>query len=119
MKLKLKFDVIYSEEVNRFLETLDAKSRNKILFNISLVAGGLIDNELFKKLEGTDVWEFRTRYNGKAYRILSFFDTEANALIITTHGFVKKTQKTPQKEIDKANAIRQQYFEQKRERLKK
>lgn len=116
MKLKLKYNVVYSEEVNSFLEILDEKSRKKILYNISLVAGGVIDNNLFKKLEGTDIWEFRTKYKGKAYRILSFFDTEAEALIITTHGFVKKTQKTPHKEIERANAIRQQYLEQKEEK---
>lgn len=34
-------------------------------------------------------------------------------LVIATHGFIKKTQKTPQKEIDKAIAIRNIYFENK------
>ena len=47
------------------------------------------------------------------YRLLSFFDKEARALIVTTHGFLKKTQKTPAKEIERAEAIRKEYYEQK------
>jgi len=34
-------------------------------------------------------------------------------LVIATHGFIKKTQKTPQKEIDRAIAIRKIYFDNK------
>ena len=36
-----------------------------------------------------------------------------DTLVIATHGFIKKTQKTPQKEINKAIAIREQYFKDK------
>ena len=110
MNEQKKYKVIYSEEVDKFLETVNEKARRKIFYNINLVAGGVIDKELFKKLDGTDIWEFRTLYNGICYRILSFWDTESKALIITTHGFVKKTQKTPISEINRANAIRNEYF---------
>lgn len=72
-----------------------------------------MNKELFKKLDGADIWEFRTLFGGVAYRLLSFFDTDNQALIITTHGFIKKTQKTPKKEIDRAKAIRTEYFKQK------
>lgn len=110
MNEQKKYKVIYSEEVDKFLESVNEKARRKIFYNINLVAGGVIDKELFKKLDGTDIWEFRTLYNGICYRILSFWDTESKALIITTHGFVKKTQKTPISEINRANAIRNEYF---------
>jgi len=63
-----------------------------------------------------NIWEFRTLYNGKHYRLFSFWDrTEkgTDALVIATHGILKKTQKTPSKEITKAEAIRRQYFEHK------
>ena len=43
----------------------------------------------------------------------SFWDTEKETLVIATHGMVKKTQKTPKKEIRKAEAIRLEYFIQK------
>jgi len=35
------------------------------------------------------------------------------ALVVATHGMVKKTQKTPKKEIEKAERIRQEYFNDK------
>lgn len=108
-----KYEVILSEEVDKFLESISSKAKAKILYNIHLVAAGQMNKDLFKKLDGTDIWEFRTLFAGVAYRLLSFFDTERQALIITTHGFIKKTQKTPRKEIEKARAIQNEYFNQK------
>lgn len=108
-----KFNVIISEEVDKFLETVIPKARAKIFYNLNLVAAGQMNKEIFKKLEGSDIWEFRTLFAGIAYRLLAFFDTDKQALIITTHGFIKKTQKTPQKEIERAKFIRNEYFKQK------
>ena len=81
---------------------------------MSLVAGGKIDSNLFTKLGNTDIWEFRTFYSGIWYRILAFWDTGSDARILTTHGFYKKTNKTPKKEIEKASKIRKEYFAQKK-----
>lgn len=64
-----------------------------------------------KKLENSEIWEFRTLFNGNCYRLFSFWDTETETLIVATHGLVNKTQKTPKKEIAKAEEIRKQYFE--------
>ena len=44
------------------------------------------------------------------YRLLAFWDRERRALIIATHGFVKKTWKVPKREIDRAEAIMKQYY---------
>jgi phage-related protein len=108
-----KFNVIYSEDSVSFLQRIDEKTRVKILENIDK-ATRLIDPKLFKKLNG-DIWEFRTLYNGKKYRILAFWDKDNNkrTLVIATHGFIKKTSKVPQKEINKANQIMKIYFEEK------
>ena len=88
------------------------KVREKIEYNLTK-SQYVIDKELFKKLEGTNIWEFRTLYAGNCYRLLAFWDTEKEALVIATHGFQKKTQKTPRKEIARAEAIRLEYFEDK------
>ena len=76
-----------------------------------------IDNSLFKKLSGTNIWEFRTKYEKKQYRLLAFWDkdkdTDQKTLVIVTHGFIKKDKKTPPKEIEKAENLRVQYFNQK------
>jgi restriction endonuclease len=71
---------------------------------------GYIDNELFKKLENSNIWEFRTLYNGIAYRLFSFWDVNTDSLVIVTHGIIKKSQKTPKKEIEKAERLRLEYF---------
>ena len=39
-------------------------------------------------------------------------------LVVATHGFIKKTQKTPKSEIEKAEKIREQYFKEKRRKIK-
>ena len=72
-----------------------------------------IDNEIFKKLENTDIWEFRTLYNKMAYRLFAFWDSDDKKLVVATHGIIKKTQKTPRKEIKRAEGIRDQYFNEK------
>jgi len=105
------FEVIFLAEARDFLIEIDEKSRDKIIFNIdkSKVKS---DNELFKKLKG-EIWEFRTLYNKTYYRIFAFWDSEnkLQALVLATHGIIKKTEKTPEKEIEKAEKIRLKYFE--------
>lgn len=115
MDAKPKFSVIYSEEVINFLNTLPEKAKAKVMFNVAKARYNQ-DPKLFKKLVGTDIWEFRTLYNGIQYRLLSFWDAELNSYVITTHGFVKKTQKTPQKEIERAEAIREEYYKSKKQK---
>ena len=56
---------------------------------------------------------FRTLYNKTYYRLFAFWDREANTLVVATHGIVKKTQKTPVREISKAEKLRILYFENK------
>ena len=73
----------------------------------------LLDPEVFKKLADTDIWEFRTLFNKKKYRVLAFWDKEesVDTLVIATHGFVKKTWKVPRKEIARAVELRKKYYE--------
>ena len=114
MELKARFKVIMSSEADAFLDALRQDIKDKIVYNVDKVANGYMDKDLFKKLDGTDIWEFRTLYKGIQYRLLAFWDTDAETLVIATHGFVKKTQKTPSKEINKAEAIRKLYFNSKK-----
>ena len=114
MELKARFKVIMSSEADAFLDTLRQDIKDKIVYNVDKVANGYMDKDLFKKLDGTDIWEFRTLYKGIQYRLFAFWDTDAETLVIATHGFVKKTQKTPSKEINKAEAIRKLYFNSKK-----
>ena len=106
-----KFKVEFLKEVFEFLDELDEKTREKILFNIDK-AKVKSDNTLFKKLT-SDIWEFRTLFNKKQYRLFAFWDKTDKkvTIVIATHGIIKKTQKTPKKEIDKATELMKKYFE--------
>jgi phage-related protein len=109
----IKYEVRFLEPAKGFLDDLDAKSREKVLFNI-WKSRETNDPELFKKLSG-DIWEFRTRFKSKQIRLLAFWDKSSvkETLVIATHGFIKKSQKTPIKEIEKAIQLRREYIENK------
>ena len=109
----IAFKLVLMDEAKGFLERLPKAASYKILFNAYRVAAGERDSELFKKLDGTDIWEFRTLYNGIAYRLFAFWDKDKNRMVIATHGIIKKTQRTPRKEIAKAEALRKKYYETK------
>ena len=51
-----------------------------------------------------------------AYRLFAFWDTESDMLIVATHGIIKKTQKTPSKEIAKAEKLKEIYFNNKKQK---
>lgn len=112
----LRFDVIFLEEARDFLLNLDEKSRDKIIFNIDK-AKIKTDKELFKKLRD-EIWEFRMLFNKTHFRIFAFWDRdeEQETLVLATHGIIKKTDKTPKREIDKAEQIRLRYFELKKKK---
>jgi len=112
------FDVVFLDEAFEFLNSLERRQSEKILYNIRKAQVGK-DPVLFKKLNN-EIWEFRTQFQGLQYRLLSFWektDTE-NTLVIATHGFIKKRSKVPEGEIQKARQLRAQYFNDK-EILKK
>ena len=107
------FKTNFLEEANEFIASLDRKSAAKLLFVID-TAESVNNPKLFKKLTG-EIWEFRSKYLGKQNRLLAFWDKsgEKETLVIATHGFIKKSQKTPSKEVSKAEQIRQLYFSNK------
>ena len=111
--MKPKFDVILLGEVWDLLDTIDEKSKEKIFYNIDK-AKYVNDPELFKKLDDL-IWEFRTKYRKTYYRLLAFWDKtdKTETLVVATHGIIKKTDKMPKAEIEKAKTIMKQYFEQK------
>jgi len=78
------------------------------------------DSEVFKTLD-SDIWEFRTLFNKTQYRLFAFWDKSDKkvTIVVATHGIIKKTQKTPKKEIDKATQIMNSYFNSKENKDKK
>jgi len=84
-----------------------------VFYNIDL-AEQTNDAKLFKKLKD-NIWEFRTQYAGLQLRLLAFWDKtdDKETLVFATHGFIKKVDKVPSNEIDRAEKIREQYFKNK------
>ena len=110
------FETRFLEEANEFLESLDRKSAAKVVYNIDL-AEQTNDPKLLKKLQG-EIWELRSKYAGKQIRLLAFWDKSNNkeTLVIATHGFIKKVDKVPAKEIERAENLRKKYFQDKQKK---
>ena len=108
-----KFKVEFLPEAVEFMESLDQKAQQKIYYNIKK-AQLTNDPEIFKKLND-NIWEYRTFYNKTHFRIFAFWDKSQRqqTLVLSTHGLIKKTDKTPKTDLEKAERIREQYFEQK------
>lgn len=109
----MKFTYDFAEVNNNvpmieFLDSLFVKERAKILAYIEklveLKNSGIQPKEnLFKHLED-GIFELRVSFENRISR--SFYFYESDKRIIFTHGFVKKEQKTPKNEIEKAKSIR-------------
>lgn len=107
-----KFEVIFLEDAIDFLNNLNFKVRNKIYYNLDK-AKLANDPKLFKKLTD-DIWEFRIKFSGLQYRLFAFWDKtdKFETLVISTHGIIKKVDKVPKSDIEKAKQIRSEYFDQ-------
>ena len=107
-----RYEVHLSPEAQTFYNNLGVKEQRKIDFVIDKVELNFF-GDWFKKLSGSNgIWEFIVDYRGVFYRLLAFFDTidPTDPLIIVSHGFKKKTKRTPKKEIEKAERIKENYF---------
>ena len=94
--------------VIEFIDQLERGEQAKLLSLLEYTGdyGPPRNTEKFKKLEG-EIWEFKSHQ----VRVLCFFDK--GRIIITTHGFKKKRDKTPKREIERAERMREEYLERK------
>lgn len=102
--------------VQEFLDSLAGKTAQKVTWVLNLIEElDVVPSTYFKKLVSTEeIWECRIQLGSNAYRIFCFFD--GHSVVVLTHGLIKKTQKTPQREIERAEAYRRAYLQR---RLKK
>ncbi len=101
-----------TEPVKEFLLSLDKKMRAKVLKTIDMLAeyGFNLREPCSKPLED-GIFELRTQVGSNITRVLYFFVIGRRAIL--TNGFVKKTQKTPPKEIELAKKYRADYLNRK------
>lgn len=107
------FETRFLEEAKNFIAGLETNVIKKILYNIDL-AERTNDPKLLKKFQN-NIWEFRTKCAGFQIRLLSFWDKSdnKNTLVKATHGFIKKGDKVPANEIERALKLKERYFNHK------
>lgn len=108
--MKEKFEIQFLEPADWFLEKIGTKAKNKLLYNIRRVKD-TNDPSVFKKID-SDIWEFRARANRMQFRMLAFWDKRSaeKTLVICCQGFIKKTNKIPSGELNKARKLMINYF---------
>jgi phage-related protein len=102
---------------NHFMEFYlmqDEKVKEKIKYVLELIKQvEKVPEKFLKHLTGTDgLYEIRIEYQSNIYRIFCCFDK--GNLVILFNGFQKKTQKTPNNELEKAEKLKNEYFENKK-----
>ena len=97
------------EPAGDYILSLDSKQRQKVAQTLESIRnlGGRVPSTMLKRLKGTNIWEGRVSFAGNIFRLLSFFD---GGNLFVAHGFTKKTQKTPKREINTAERRRREYF---------
>jgi phage-related protein len=100
--------------VQDFLDALPGKVAQKVAWVLRLLEDlEMVPATYFKKLIGTgEIWECRIQSGSNIYRIFCFFDS--HSVVILTHGFEKKSMKTPRQEIERAEIYRGDYLDRKR-----
>ncbi len=103
----------YKHYFNEFYVAQSDKVRKKIAQTLVWIK--LIDRlpiSILKSIEGKKgLYEIRIEFGGDIFRIFCCFDD--SSLVILFNGFQKKTQKTPKNEIEKAERLMKEYFENK------
>ncbi|MDD3275867.1 MAG: type II toxin-antitoxin system RelE/ParE family toxin [Kiritimatiellales bacterium] len=96
--------------IRDFLESLSSKQAKKAAWVMGLVEDlDQVPGQYFQKMVNTDdLWEIRVKAGSDIFRFLGFFD--GPKLVVLSHAFQKKTQKTPQQAIRLAEERKQDYF---------
>lgn len=97
--------------IEDFLDSLSGKQAQKVAWVLQLIEEmDDIPAQYFKKLVNSDdLWEIRIQAGNNIFRLLGFL--EGDQIVILNHAFQKKTQKTPKKEIQIAEARKKVYLE--------
>ena len=90
------------------MTTLTEKEQEKIQFGLLLLKTQERLSSKFVKCIRDELYELRTEYNSNIYRVFFIFDE--GRIVVLFNGFQKKTQKTPNNEIEKALRIKEAYY---------
>ncbi len=105
---------LYGGYFEKFIATLSQKELHKLDYIISLLETQDRIPVKFIKFVRDGLYELRMEYDGNAYRVFFIFD--GDAVVVLFSGFQKKTQKTPDREIERALKIKEAYYGDKQSR---
>ena len=105
MKRKIR---TYGGYFESFMQQLSEKEQEKVQYGLLLLKTQGRLPKKFVKLIRDGIFELRTEYGGKIFRVFFIFDE--GEIVVLFNGFQKKTQKTPQGEIEKALKIKEAYY---------
>ena len=105
--------IAYKNYFVDFYKNQDYKIQEKIEYVLDLVRfERQVPKKFYNLLKNTNgIWEIRVITTFKSIRILCFQDKEN--LVVLTNCFLKKTQKTPRKEIKMAERLKKEYLKEK------
>lgn len=105
--------IFYENHFIKFYQEQDEKVKHKIQYVLELIKQvDRVPEKFLKHLSGSDgLYEVRVEYQSNIYRIFCCFDE--GKLVVLFNGFQKKTQKTPNNELEKAIGLMKEYFQQK------
>lgn len=106
---KIRQVLFYKHYFEDFFLAQNSKVQDNIIWTIKLIEShNQIAEKYIKHITGTKgLYEIRIQYSSEIFRIFSFFDD--GKLIVLINGFQKKSQKTPQNQIEKALQIKKAY----------
>ena len=103
--------IAYKTHYKDFMSTLNDSVKKKIHYGLDLLASQKRVSKKYVSYLREGLYELRTEYESNIYRIFFIFDKEK--LVVLFNGFQKKTQKTPESEINKALILKKQYYARK------
>ncbi|MDP2067960.1 MAG: type II toxin-antitoxin system RelE/ParE family toxin [Lutibacter sp.] len=111
--------IFYENNFLKFYQQQDQKVKGKIQYVFELIKQvDRVPKKFLDHITGTDgLFEIRIEFQSNIYRVYCCFDQ--GHLVVLFNGFQKKTQKTPQNEIDKAVQLMNKYFDNKKQENEK
>ncbi|MDH6313166.1 phage-related protein [Parabacteroides sp. PFB2-10] len=100
--------IAYGNYYDDFINSLTDAERKKVHYILDLLGTEDRVSTKFVKYIRDELFELRAMYNSNIYRIFFIFDE--GKIVVLFNGFQKKTQETPEKEIQKALRIKKEYY---------
>ena len=94
-----------------FFNSLEIGAKRKVAYVLDMIKTQERVNQNFVKHIRDGIFELRASHNGNIYR--AFFIFDVGNIVMLFNGFQKKTQKTPNKEIEQALKLKNEYYESK------